>query len=224
LFRRLLRFGVPNGVFVALETGAFTGLTLVIGMLGDRETAASTLALTLNMIAFLPAMGIGQTVEVLVGKYQGEDRPDLSAQRTYVGFALSWTLMAAMAVAYFLIPNLLLIPFHSDENAEITALAAVLLRFVAFYCLFDAGNSIFSSALRGAGDTRFVMRVVSFLPWLGMVLPCWLAYWLGYRNIYVMWTIASAYIAVLAFVFYARFRHGAWRTMKVIEATVGDQD
>lgn len=217
LFRRLLRFGVPNGVFVTLETGAFTCLTLVIGELGTREAAASTAALTLNMLAFLPAMGLGQTVEVLVGKYQGQDRPDLSEQRTYVGFALAWSFMAVMALFYLLIPEILLTPFNDNSSPEVIALATVILRFVAFYCMFDAGNSIFSCALRGAGDTRFVMLVVSFLPWLGMALPAFIAFRLG-AGIYWLWGIASAYIATLAFVFYFRFRHGAWRTMKVIES------
>ena len=33
----------------------------------------------------------------------------------------------------------------------------VLLRFVAAYCLFDALNVVFAGALKGAGDTRFIM-------------------------------------------------------------------
>lgn len=235
LFRRLLYYGVPNGLFVAIETGAFTGLTLFISSLGVKETAATTMAFTLNLVAFLPALGVGQTIEILVGKYQGEGRPDVSAQRTYVGFALAWTIMAVMAVAYFTMPKPLLAPFRGvaameaggatggldltagPEADEVLALATVLLRFVAFYSLFDAANSVFSFALRGAGDTRFVMYVVSFLPWIGMVLPCAIAWKAGY-GLYTYWAIASLYIATLAFVFFARFRHGAWRSMKVIEA------
>jgi MATE family, multidrug efflux pump len=190
---------------------------MVIGWLGARELAASNIALTLNLVAFLPAMGIGQAVEVIVGKYQGEERPDLSAQRAYTGFALAWTFMAIMALGYVTIPDLMLLPFRREETAEDIAMAAVLLRFVACYCLFDAGNSVFSFALRGAGDTRFVMRVVSALPWVGMVAPVWIVYKCG-GGIYGIWAVASAYIALQAMVFYLRFRHGAWRTMKVIEA------
>jgi MATE family multidrug resistance protein len=217
LFLRLLRFAVPNGTFMMLECAAFAVFVLFISRIGTREAAASNMALTLNIVAFLPAMGIGQAIEVLVGKYQGERRPDLSAQRAYTGLAIAGTLMTIMALAYFLIPNLLLIPFRGKESHEEIALAAVLLRFVAFYCIFDAANNIFSFALRGAGDTKFVMLVVSFLPWVLMVVPIWIVSENG-GGIYAIWTIASGYIASLAFVFYARFRHGAWRSMQVIEA------
>lgn len=216
LFRRLLRFAVPNGTFMMLECGAFAVFILFIGEIGTRELAASNMALTLNLVAFLPAMGVGQAIEVLVGKYQGERRPDLSTQRTYTGLKIAATMMGIMAASYFLIPNLILIPFRGKDSQEEVALAAVLLRFVAFYCLFDAANQIFSFALRGAGDTKFVMLVVSFLPWVFMVVPIWIASRFG-GGIYTIWTIASVYIATLAFVFYARFRHGAWRSMQVIE-------
>jgi len=216
LFRRLLRFGVPNGLFIAIETAAFTVFTFIVGWIGTAELAATNMAFTLNMVAFLPALGIGQAVEVLVGRHLGAERPDVAENRVFAGFGFAWTLMASVALGYFLIPHVLLAPFRGDANADTVEEAAVLLRFVAFYTLFDAANLVFSFALRGAGDTRFVMRVVSFLPWLGMVLPVAAGYAVGF-GLYFAWTIASAYVAVLAVVFYARFRHGAWKSMRVIE-------
>jgi len=221
LFRRLLRFGVPNGVFTALETGAFAIPTLVIKWIGTMEVAATNIAITLNLIAFLPAMAVGQAVEVLVGRYQGENRPEESERRTYIGLGMAWTIMFVMAAAYCLIPGVLLIPFQSKSTAEEVELAKILLRFVACFCVFDAANSIFSYALRGAGDTRFVMVVVSALPWVAMVLPTLVAYKLGW-GLYGVWTAISAYIAILAFVFYSRFRHGAWKSMRVIEPVAAE--
>jgi multidrug resistance protein, MATE family len=221
LFLRLLRFGVPNGVVPALETSAFAVIILVIKWIGTVELAATNMALTLNIVALLPAMGVGQAVEVLVGRYQGENRPDLSANRTYLGLALAAGMMFCMAAAYYLIPGLLLLPFQSDATTEQVAVAKVLLRFVAFYCLFDSANLVFSFALRGAGDTKFVMYMVAALPWIGMVLPAWLGYRAGW-GLHWTWTVLSGYIALLAVIFYLRFRHGAWRSMRVIEGS-GDE-
>jgi MATE family multidrug resistance protein len=217
LLFRLLRFGVPNGVVPALETSAFAVIVLVIKWIGTVELAATNMALTLNIVALLPVMGVGQAVEVLVGQYQGENRPDLSANRTYMGLALAAGMMVCMAAAYYLIPGVLLLPFQSDATTEEVAVAKVLLRFVAFYCLFDSANLVFSFALRGAGDTKFVMYLVAALPWVGMVLPASLGYRAGW-GLHWTWTVLSGYIALLAGVFYWRFRHGAWRSMRVIEA------
>ncbi len=221
LFMRLLRFGLPNGVVPAVETSAFAVLTLVIKLLGTAELAASNMALTLNIVAILPAMGVGQAVEVLVGRYQGENRPDLSASRAWCGLIIGASIMLVMATAYYVIPGVLLIPFRAKATEQEIELAVRLLRFVAFYSLFDSVNLVFSYALRGAGDTRFVMRVVALLPWVGMVLPAWIGYRSGF-GIYWTWGVLSGYIALLAFVFMARFRNGAWRQMKVIESVPAD--
>src|SRR5215213_7021926 len=40
LFRRLMYFGLPNGLMVALDTLAFTVFTFVVGLLGKAELAA----------------------------------------------------------------------------------------------------------------------------------------------------------------------------------------
>ena len=73
-----------------------------------------------------------------------------------------------------------------EQFEPLRDLIVVLLRFVAVYCLFDAMNVVFMSAIRGAGDTRFVFCTslgTSLLPlslaWLGIhhsdqgLLWCW---------------------------------------------------
>lgn len=51
-------------------------------------------------------------------------------------------------------------------------LAATLLQFVAVYSVFDGPLAVvFSSALRGAGDTVYPMLITLLFSWLVMVLP-----------------------------------------------------
>ena len=152
-------FGLPNGLMVALDALAFTGFTFIVGRFGEAELAATNITFTLNIVVILPVLGIGQAVEVLVGRRLGEERPDLAERSTWTGFLLAWAVMAVVAVTYVTVPDLLLLPFRNaaDPAAGAAAdVARVLLRFVAAYCLFDSANLVFSFALRGAGDTRFV--------------------------------------------------------------------
>ena len=44
----------------------------VVGRLGEAATAATTLTVRLNMVAFLPMMGLGQAVSILVGQRLGQ--------------------------------------------------------------------------------------------------------------------------------------------------------
>jgi MATE family multidrug resistance protein len=221
LFARLLRFGLPSGLQWALDALAFTVFTLLVGRMGDAELAATSITFTLNLVAVLPALGIAQAVSVLVGQRLGEDRPALAERATWSGFQMAWLYMALVAAGYCLFPAAFAAPFHNAEEGEraaaVAELVPLLLKFVAVYCLFDSMNLVFSFALKGAGDTRFVTAVALALAWPMMVLPTWAAWYYGW-GLVPAWGAASAYIVALALVFLARFRGGRWKSMRVIEA------
>jgi MATE family multidrug resistance protein len=219
LFGRLLRFGVPNGLVYMMDALAFGAFLFLVGWLGDAELAATSITFSINLVAILPMLGMAQAVEVLVGQRLGQDRPDLAERTTWTGFGLTWLYMVAVALMYALAPELFLTLFRSEEAAKwarVAALVPVLLRFVAVYSLFDSMNLVFSFALRGAGDTRFVTFMVVALSWPLMVLPTWVSWYLGW-GLFWAWGFASVYVCVLGLGFLWRFRAGKWKAMRVIE-------
>jgi MATE family multidrug resistance protein len=50
-----------------------------------------------------------------------------------------------------------------------------------------------------------------------LVIPTWVAVSVLHWGIMAAWTSATAYVIVLGFVFYLRFRQGKWKGMRVIE-------
>ena len=58
LFKRLIRYGLPNGIQFFLDIAAFSGFILLIGRLGDTELAASNIAFNISMLAFMPMKGL----------------------------------------------------------------------------------------------------------------------------------------------------------------------
>ena len=223
LFQRLMRFGLPSGLQWALDCLAFTAFIFLVGRLGDAELAATNIAFTINMIAVLPALGIGQGVSILVGQRLGEDRPDLAERSTWSGFRIAWLYMALMAFLYIAVPEVFVLLFHtSDGEGKVAELVVVLLRFVAVYSLFDCMNFVFSFALRGAGDTRFVTLVSLVLAWPIMVLPTAAALEYGW-GLSWSWAFCSGYIVALALTFLLRFVYGPWKSMRVIEAAVSTE-
>jgi MATE family multidrug resistance protein len=221
LMGRLLYYGVPQGVGTAVEVGAFALFLVFIGRMGDAEAAATGIAQTLNLIAFLPMMGVGQAVEIVVGQKIGEGRPDDAEQAAWSGLAVSLAFTSVIALAYLFAPGWLAEPFRPPDGGEswrvVSGLIPPLLRFVAAYCLFDGVTLVFAYALRGAGDTRFVTWATILLSWPVMVLPAWLAWMRGW-GMYPAWAFASLYVILLASTLFVRFRLGAWRSMSVIEA------
>lgn len=219
LFRRLLRFGVPSGVVMALDSLGYTVVIWLIGRIGSVELAATSIAFTLNLIVYFPAMGLAQAVSVLVGQRLGEDRPDRAEKATWTGLWLALGLTLVVGGVYLVWPHTLAALFRSQESdnwARISVLVPVLLRFVVVYCLFDAMCMVFSFALRGAGDTHYVTVVALDLSWQVMVLPTWAAWYFGW-GLYWVWVFVSLYVLVLAVAYLVRFCQGRWRDMRVIE-------
>lgn len=223
LFRRLIRYGLPNGMQFLLEILAFTIFILLVGNIGLTELAASNIAFNINMLAFLPMYGLTIAVSILVGQRLGENKAELAERATWSAFHLALVFFGTLALGYFFLPDVFIWPFASQANsadfAPIEQLTAVLLRFVALYCLFDAGNMIFSGALKGAGDTRFVAVTSVALSWGLMLIPAGIAIYVFEGGIYALWWFLTLYIAGLCVAFWWRFARGFWKSMRVIEST-----
>lgn len=220
LFGRLMKYGGPAGTQVFLDVLVWNLFVQMVGRLGEAAMGATTLTVRLNMIAFLPMMGLGQAVCILVGQRLGGERPDLAEKSAYTGLKWVFGYMCAIAAIYLALPHLLVALFEGGRDPEdFAAVAAIvpgLLVCVAVFSIVDSINVTFSFALRGAGDTRFVTLATFFLAWPILVIPIFLVVRAG-GSVYWTWWFATAHIFAMAGCFYLRFRTGKWKAMRVIE-------
>jgi MATE family multidrug resistance protein len=227
LLARFLRYGASAGVQNFVDVAAFMLFVVLIGRIGTHELAATNIAFNLNSLAFIPMFGMGTALMTLVGRRIGERRPDLAVRTTRYAFAISAVYMLVFAALYLGLPDLMLIPYGGEENAEafvsVRPIVVTLLKFVAAYSFFDAMAIIFGSAIRGAGDTTFSLWWTCSTGWMLMVLPAFVVYHVaespGHRLI-GCWSAATFYIIVVGIGFALRFRGGKWQAMSVIERHV----
>lgn len=219
LFRRLLRFGVPSGIHMALDIGAFSLFVLLIGRLGETAFMAANIALSVNMIAFMPSIGIGQAAGTLVGQHIGRGDMDGASAVGWRAVHVGWIYTVCAALSFVLMPGVYIHLFARGDVpfAEISGLARTLLLFAAGWGLMDATNLILSGALRGAGDTHFVMWYETAMAWFffaaGELLIVLVFKW----GILAAWAWALIYICLLAFGMIARFRSKRWQLIELIE-------
>jgi MATE family multidrug resistance protein len=226
LFWRLLRYGIPAGLQFSMEITAFAIFMVIIGRLGTAPLAASGIAFNLNMIVFMPLLGIGLAVSSLVGRYLGANQSSTAERSALSAFAIGLVYLGICCALYVLAPQLLLAPYAAGADpasfGEVERLAVVLLRFVAIYSLFDMMSVIFSAALRGAGDTTYPLLATLVLSWSVMVIPSYvLCVQLG-AGLYTAWTTASVYCFMVGLLMLRRFRRGRWKSLRVIETPVVD--
>ena len=95
-----MKYGGPAGMQVFLDVLVFHVFMQLVGRLGEAAMGATTLTVRLNMVAFLPMMGLGQAVCILVGQRLGADRPDLAEKSTYTGLRWVFGYMCVVAAIY----------------------------------------------------------------------------------------------------------------------------
>jgi len=219
IFKRLVRYGAPSGIQLFLDITAFNAFVVLLGRYGGTVQEASSIVFSLNAIVFIPMIGVGQTVSILVGQAVGAGKIKRGKRAVFSALLLTASFMGTMGLLFVLCPGPLLQLFvRADDpsQAEAFEMARKLLLFVAAYTVFDGVFIVYSSAIKGAGDTAFAMWMNASMAWLCYAVPCLLAFHFG-ASIWTLWTIFVAYIVSESAVFYWRYRRGAWEKMSVIE-------
>jgi multidrug resistance protein, MATE family len=222
LFGRLLRYGLPTGLQMAAELSAFSVFLFLVGRLGTQQLAATNLALNINMLSFIPMVGVGTAVMTLVGRRIGEGRAALAERTTWLAARSVATYMLLFSVLFVVIPETILLPFTGwHAGSEMSAIrdeVVILLRFVAVYTFFDGMAIVFAYAIRGAGDTRFPFVYTLITSWTIMVLPTYFMISTGRGGLFAAWSMCAAYICLLGTSFFFRFLNGKWKSMNIIGA------
>jgi MATE family multidrug resistance protein len=222
LVRRMLYYGGPSGVQMLLDVTGFTVFILLVGTLGGVAAEATSMTFSISSLAFMPIYGLHIATSVLVGEHLGENRDDTAASVTFTSLQIALGYMLFISLMYFLAPDLFLTGFFSHRGTQlgnqqgVREMAAMLLQFVAGYNLLDATQMIFVGALKGAGDTRFLLLVSVLLASLLAVFS-YLSVEVWQLSIYGCWTLIVFWCLIAAVVYVLRFWHGKWRQMRVIE-------
>ncbi|MCA9662390.1 MAG: MATE family efflux transporter [Myxococcales bacterium] len=215
-FRRMIRFGMPNGFNWFLEFSAFlVFINVIFADLGTAAVAALMAVIQVNSVSFMPAFGLATAGAILVGQAIGRDAhldvPRIVAKT----ISLTMTWQGLVGLSYLLFPDALMAVFAADperaSESAVTQLGATLLAISAAWQLFDAMVMGLSEALRAAGDTAWCLwaRIAcAWLVWLPATFVVIRVYDGGAPE--AVWCMVS-YFVLLTGVIGWRFRSGAWR-------------
>lgn len=219
LVLRILRYGTPAGVYSVLNILSFTIFVFVTGKIGDMAFAVSNAAFSVNYLLIAPIEGFAIGASTLVGLHQGAGHAQnaLRAARRVLLMAETYILLASVAVLVFRKPILAL--FATDattfDTTAFTELGTILFTLMVAWQFFDGADVVLSGALKGAGDTRFVMvwmLVCAFVFWLPLVF-------LVYRihpTMPALWGTMIAYVALIGGGTWLRWQYGPWRKIKLV--------
>jgi len=217
LAMRMLRFGVPSGLYTVLNMLSFTIFVFVTGGVGDLELAVSNACFTVNYLLFAPMEGFSVGASTLVAQAvgRGDVREVSRAARRTTLLGVGMVAVASSLVIVFARPVLDLFASGAGAaSAEFHKLGFTLLLLMAAWQVFDAAEIIVSGALKGVGDTKFVMwlmLVSAFVLWLPMVF----AVRIVHNTMPALWSTMIAYVLVVFVGSVVRWRRGKWKEIKL---------
>lgn len=144
---------------------------LAIYKLSEAAIAAHRVAITLESVAFMPAVGFSVSAASLSGRLLGAGQPELAARAARDNLRTAVAVLLPVAVAVFLCADSLA-RFFSD-SPEVWPLAALCLRISAGEIPFLVATTALTGTLRGAGATRDPVYVTLLGTWFIRVPLAW---------------------------------------------------
>jgi putative MATE family efflux protein len=213
LIRRMLRVSIPAAVDSLSVAASQLWFLSLVNSLPTVSSAAHGIAIRVEALSFLAGAAFGTAAMSLVGRNLGAQDTHQAARCGWIAFAFCGIVMSAMGLLYYVLAPVFFRFFGGDP--DVVEVGVPVLQLIAFAMPALAGQIVFLSALRGAGDTR----VPVFFNWFGFLcvrIP--LAYLLTRyydMGLYGAWIAMVTDIWVRGVFFVLRFASGRWKHVVV---------
>ena len=224
-----LKLGMPIGVMYGADVLGLALSQMMIAQTSATGAAATQIVIALTSMAYMPTVGVALAGTTLVGQSIGAGEREWANRLGNVIIAMCAALMAVVAILLLVVGPWVLPLFVSSGGpsaGDVVALGLTLLWPAAAYQIFDGLYLGSSFCLRGAGDTRVPAATALVLSWF-LFVPLahtlvfapgegWIdglpQYGLGAKG---GWLALMIYCTLLGCSMFWRWRHGAWRSVKL---------
>jgi len=215
-FKELFDIGWPSGLSQFLDVASWAVFTsFIVGRFGTGQLAANTAAINFMHLAFIPAIALNQATAPIVGRWIGCGDIATAKARAYTAMKIGIVIMITIGTTSAVLGPQLMTVFIDATDVDVIRMGHVLLICAAVFAGFDAVNIVLSGALRGAGDTKWMM-ICMFIGSYFVSLP--LAWLFGIKfglEAIGAWIGATIYIILLSGVFFWRFHGEKWRHINI---------
>jgi MATE family multidrug resistance protein len=178
--------------------------------------------MSIYSLFYTPVAGCGVTTSIIVGNYLGKNKASIAQTGVKTALHIVCVYIVPIVFVYIFIPNMLIFPFSKGSEflviKQVKPTIIILLRFIAVFTFLESSSIIFSSAIKGAGDTGFVMKTLLTLFVLASI-PMYLVIKVFKIGLYACWSILVIYGIMLMVSFYLRYKTNKWKHMCIIELT-----
>lgn len=214
LMKELFRKGVPCGVEFFLNMLAFQSLLFLFHGLGAVSATAASIMFNWDMVAYVPLMGLEVASTSLVGRFVGAKNAAAAKRSTYSGLKIGWGYSLVIGLLFIFLPEVLVNIFSPDETNAIfesaRPISIFMLRVAVAYIFVEVLLVIYAGALRGAGDTVWVMFASAIMNW-SVTGALFVTAYVFHAPAQYAWISVVALYGSAPLFFWWRWRSGKWR-------------
>jgi MATE family multidrug resistance protein len=168
IFSRLVKIGVPTGMQMVFEVGAFVAAVFIAGLISKEAIASNQIAQSLISISYMLATGFGSAATVRVGNQVGLKDYKMLRKAGISNMVLVTLMMMVFGVIFIFASEFL--PSLYIDDAEVIRITASLLGVAALFQLSDGIQVVGLGALRGLQDVK-VPTYITFVAYWVIALP-----------------------------------------------------
>lgn len=181
--------------------------------IGTEAYAAHNIAGTIEAFSYLPGMGFGVAAATLVGQNLGAKKAAQAKRLGLTSYYLATGFMVAVGAVFYIFAPFLAGLFTKDT--VVIDLVVRVLRIIALFQPFLCITLVTTSALQGAGDTKFPMYSSLIGIWgirvLGVYILC-IKLGMGLEGV---WLAYAMDITVRGIILMARYLKGKWQEISI---------
>jgi len=211
--QEIMRIGLPSAGEQLVRSSGSVVFSMLVAGLGPIAIAANQIIMKSMSMSFMPGIGFGHAATTLIGQNLGAGKPERAEQSGYLACKMAAVFMTCVGLAFFFFSRPIAGIFTSDPAAQLAA--GENLKILAISQPFLAYVMVLAGALRGAGDTGYVMLVTLIGTWGSRVVMGWflgIFLGLGLRGVWIAMVLDNLIRAALLI---ARYRSGSWKTIRV---------
>lgn len=211
--KSIIKIGAPAGMEkLIMRLGQLVYNSMIISI-GASSYVAHNIAGNIESYTYIPALGFGVATATLVGISLGEGNVEKSKEIVYVAYIITTICMVVIGMFLFVFAPQIVKIF--TNTTEVQIMVVNVLRLIALFQCFIAITQIFTSALQGAGDTKFPMYATLIGIW-GVRVG--IGYFLGIimnLGLYGVWIAYALDITIRALLLMIRFRYEKWKSVVI---------
>lgn len=211
--KAILKLSLPAAVErLIMRSGQVVYGSMII-KIGTEAYAAHNIAGTIESFSYLPGMGFGVAAATLVGQSLGKEEKENAQNIGLISYFLATIFMVIIGIIFYIYAPELAKLFTKDDF--IINQVVKVLRIIALFQPFLAITLVVTSALQGAGDTKFPMYSSLIGIWgirvLGVYILCVkLEYGLP-----AVWAVYAMDIVVRGIILMVRYLYGDWKNVEI---------